>query len=74
MSETNYKSIVGSMNEKEWDRLTPGEKALCVSYKRLLMTDRKVSRSIMHNINKIHLKYPEFHMGCVPSGLGNGKK
>ena len=65
MSEINFESLKET-EEKAWEELTPKEKALCVSYKKLLERDKKINRLMMDQINEIHFKHPEFHMGCVP--------
>jgi hypothetical protein len=66
MNDTNYKSPL-SILEEEWDLLTPGEKSLCVTYRRLLRANKKASQTLIIEINLIHEKYPDFHLGCMPS-------
>lgn len=73
MNETNFKGPFQEMDEKAWEELTPKEKALCVSYKKLLERDKKIHQLMMNHINGIHLRHPEFHMGCVPKEVGNGR-
>jgi hypothetical protein len=66
MNDTNYKSPLLAL-EEEWELLTPSEKALCITYRRLLIKGARVSDSLIIQLNLIHQKYPDFHMGCIPS-------
>lgn len=65
MNEISFNSFK-EMEKKAWEELAPKEKALCVSYKKLLERDKKIHQLMMNQINEIHFKHPEFHMGCVP--------
>ena len=66
MDETNYKSPLLYL-EEEWDLLMPSEKSLMISYRRLLRKGLKVSPMLIIAVNQIHEKYPDFHIGCIPS-------
>jgi hypothetical protein len=65
MNETDYKSPL-RLIENEWDELSSSEKALCLSYKRLLERGVKINPALICEINEIHERHPDFHMGCIP--------
>jgi hypothetical protein len=49
-----------------WRNLPIQDKAIVLNYKRQLLSNLKIERSLIFEINDIHRKYPEFSMWCVP--------
>lgn len=65
MSETDYKSP-WHLIEDEWEKLTASEKAFCLTYKRLLLKGLKINPALILEMNEIHERYHDFHLGCIP--------
>lgn len=59
--------IVSEYFKRQWDQLSPAEKAMCVSYRKILLTNGKVNGPIVDAVSAIHAKYPDFHLLCMPS-------
>ena len=56
----------GEYLKDEWDQLSPQEKALCLSYVRNLGLKKEVNNRIISEVNKIHEKHVDFHLGFMP--------
>lgn len=65
MKETDYRDPMVILLD-QWEKLSPVEKSLCVSYRRILIYKENASSSLVLLINQIHCKYPDFHIGCMP--------
>lgn len=65
MNETDYRSPLEEW-AAEWEKLSPSEKALCVSYRRALLTKTTVPSKLVLAVNEVHIKHPDFHIGCMP--------
>lgn len=50
---------------KEFLKLSPTEKSLVMSYINQLLQNN-VSKKMIIQINAIHEKYEDFHVGCAP--------
>lgn len=54
-------------SENEWEWLTPTEKAACLSYQKQLADEKVPSLILIKNMNLIHNKNKDFHVGLIPS-------
>lgn len=63
---TDWTSPMEFYMAEVWDQLEQKEKSVCLNYKRQLVKEMKLSRELMVQINIIHEKYPDFHIGCIP--------
>jgi hypothetical protein len=52
--------------KEEWEKLNSFEKSVMKNYLRMLKNEIKPSNSIILEVNKIHERFPDFHIGCVP--------
>ena len=73
MNDINYKSPLLALDEA-WNELSQSEKALCISYKRLLLNNLKASSKMIEEISLIYAKYPDFHIGCIPNSFLSQEK
>ena len=62
----NHRRVLAEFDGDPWGQLSPGEKALCLNYKRQLLGGMSVENSLIIKVNEIHGKYSDFDMGCVP--------
>jgi hypothetical protein len=69
MQET---SLENSLNT-QWEKLNSSEKALINLYIKKLYSGG-VSKKLVIEVNNIHDKYPDFHVGCAPTGNLNFNK
>ena len=66
MQETNLINDYFEQLKIEWEKLNSSEKAIVKNYVRMIKKEIKPSNSIIHEVNNIHKKHPDFHVGCVP--------
>lgn len=69
MNETDYKSPATNHFDEQWNKLSSLEKALCLNYRNQVFSGNKVKAALMNEINAIHEKHEDFHMGCIPCQL-----
>lgn len=67
MQETDYKSPLDEFCNNEWGQLSNYEKALCLNYRRQLLEGIKVKSALILEINEVHRRHPDFHVGCIPN-------
>lgn len=64
MQETSSINRPIELLKEEWNNLSSMEKSLVKAYIRQINNDN-VSFKMVLEINKIHEKYPDFHIGCA---------
>lgn len=65
MQETNLINSQLELLKEEWEKLDSFEKSVMKNYVRMLKNEIKPKNSIILEVNKIHEKFPDFHIGCV---------
>jgi mRNA-degrading endonuclease RelE of RelBE toxin-antitoxin system len=66
MQEINLINNPLDILKEEWEKLDSKEKSIIKNYIRMLNKDIKPSPLIIIEVNKIHTKYPDFHIACAP--------